>query len=153
MPYPIATVDPDILGGMPTFAGTRVPVAVLFENLADGLSLNQILDAYPTISRDIALRALVFAQNAVMEAAMPRPSTALEFHKEPATSADLPASLHRHGRYLANPQRRAKSHIWIGNDTLCKMWSTGGLKRDSYEVAEQPGLNGICSMCSAADRT
>jgi len=147
---PIATSSRDILGGTVCFTGTRVPVAVLFENLADGLSLNQILDAYPTINRDIALRALAFAQHAVMEAAMPRPSTALEFHKEPA---DLPASLHRHGRYLVNPQRRAKSHIWTGNDTLCKMWSTGGLKRESYEVAEQPGLNGICSMCSAADRT
>lgn len=33
----IVTSDPEILGGTPVFTGTRVPVAVLFENLADGL--------------------------------------------------------------------------------------------------------------------
>ena len=32
--------DPDILGGRPVFRGTRVPVEVLFENLADGLSID-----------------------------------------------------------------------------------------------------------------
>ena len=37
--------DPEILGGKPVFAGTRVPVAVLFENLADGLSLDEILES------------------------------------------------------------------------------------------------------------
>lgn len=77
VPYPIATIHPDILGGTPTFNGTRVPVAVLFENLADGLSLNQILDAYPTIHREVAVRALAFGQHALMESAKPRPSTAL----------------------------------------------------------------------------
>ena len=50
--------DPDILGGTPVFAGTRVPVAVLFENLADGLSLDEILDSYPTLQRDQAVEAL-----------------------------------------------------------------------------------------------
>jgi uncharacterized protein (DUF433 family) len=33
-------------------------VAVLFENLADGMTLNEILDAYPTLSREAALAAL-----------------------------------------------------------------------------------------------
>ncbi|MDP2401387.1 MAG: DUF433 domain-containing protein, partial [Actinomycetota bacterium] len=35
----VVTSDPDILGGTPVFTGTRVPIAVLFENLADGLTL------------------------------------------------------------------------------------------------------------------
>lgn len=42
----------------PVFIGTRVPVAVLFENLADGMSLDQILAAYPTLSREVVLAAL-----------------------------------------------------------------------------------------------
>lgn len=50
--------DPDILGGVPVFAGTRVPVRVLFENLADGHSLNDILDEYPTLKREQAIEAL-----------------------------------------------------------------------------------------------
>lgn len=54
----IVTVDPEILGGKPVFRGTRVPVGVLFENLEDGLTLDEILDAYPTLSRGVALKAL-----------------------------------------------------------------------------------------------
>lgn len=42
---------------------------MLFENLADGMSLDQILDAYPTISRDSAVRALTFSQHALAESA------------------------------------------------------------------------------------
>ncbi len=58
----IVSTDPDVLGGTPVFVGTRVPVAVLFENLADGLTLDEILDAYPTISRQVALMALKEAE-------------------------------------------------------------------------------------------
>jgi uncharacterized protein (DUF433 family) len=35
--------DPEILGGRPVFRGTRVPVEALFENLEDGLSINEII--------------------------------------------------------------------------------------------------------------
>lgn len=54
----IVSSDPEVLGGTPVFVGTRVPVAVLFENLADGMTLDEILDAFPTLSRDAALAAL-----------------------------------------------------------------------------------------------
>lgn len=54
----IVTTDPDILGGTPVFTGTRVPIAVLFENLAGGLTLDEILDSYPTLRREQALAAL-----------------------------------------------------------------------------------------------
>ena len=50
--------DPDILGGRSVFRGTRVPVEVLFENLADGLSLEQILDEYRTLDRGDVVRVL-----------------------------------------------------------------------------------------------
>ena len=54
----LVTTDPDILGGTPVFAGTRVPVAVLFENIADGLTLDEILESYPTLRRERAIDAL-----------------------------------------------------------------------------------------------
>ena len=54
----LVTIDPEILGGTPVFTGTRVPVAVLFENLADGHTLDEILDSYPTLPRQKALEAL-----------------------------------------------------------------------------------------------
>ena len=63
MSDPLVTVDPEILGGTPVFTGTRVPLAVLFENLADGLSLDEILDSYPTLSREKAVEALHQAES------------------------------------------------------------------------------------------
>ena len=58
--------DPGILGGTPVFSGTRVPASVLFENLADGMSLEEILREYPTIKREQAVEALRQA-DALME--------------------------------------------------------------------------------------
>src|ERR1700733_2389483 len=43
--------DPDILGGRPVFRGTRVPVEVLFENLQDGLSIDEIIGSYPSLNK------------------------------------------------------------------------------------------------------
>jgi uncharacterized protein (DUF433 family) len=39
------------MGGVPVFRDTRVTVAVVFENLADGMSLDDILDEYETLNR------------------------------------------------------------------------------------------------------
>jgi uncharacterized protein (DUF433 family) len=43
--------DPARMGGVPCFRGTRVPVSVVFENLADGLPLADILANWPTLDR------------------------------------------------------------------------------------------------------
>jgi uncharacterized protein (DUF433 family) len=59
----LVTIDSEILGGTPVFFGTRVPIAVLFENLADGLSLDEILDSYPTLKREQAIEALHQAES------------------------------------------------------------------------------------------
>ena len=50
--------NPDILGGRPVFRGTRVPIEVLFENLEDGLSLAEIVESYPSLSRDDLIACL-----------------------------------------------------------------------------------------------
>lgn len=50
--------DPDILGGRPVFRGTRVPVEVLFENLEDGLSIEDIVASYPSLSKDDLIACL-----------------------------------------------------------------------------------------------
>ncbi len=59
--------DPDILGGRPVFRGTRVPVDVLFDNLADGLTLEEILRAYPTVDREDAVSALELARKRLLD--------------------------------------------------------------------------------------
>jgi uncharacterized protein (DUF433 family) len=62
---PPFTTNPDVLGGRLVFRGTRIPVEILFENLADGLSLDEILDAYPTLSREDAVKAIEMACDTV----------------------------------------------------------------------------------------
>lgn len=50
--------NPDILGGTPVFAGTRVPVRILMEHLEAGDRLDEFLDDFPTVSRAQAIAVL-----------------------------------------------------------------------------------------------
>jgi len=50
--------DREILGGMPVFAGTRVPVKTLFDYLKQGYPLDEFLDDFPTVQREHALAVL-----------------------------------------------------------------------------------------------
>ena len=46
--------DPEVQGGTPCFAGTRVPVSSLFDYLARGRSLDYFLEQFPSVTRDQA---------------------------------------------------------------------------------------------------
>lgn len=50
--------DPEILGGTPVFVGTRVPVQALIDYLQGGHSLEEFLEDFPSVSRDLAIAAL-----------------------------------------------------------------------------------------------
>jgi uncharacterized protein (DUF433 family) len=50
--------DPDILGGTPVFVGTRVPLQALIDYVEGGHSLDEFLDDFPTVSREMAVAAL-----------------------------------------------------------------------------------------------
>jgi len=50
--------DPEILGGAPVFRGTRVPLQALFDYLEGGDTLEEFLEGYPSVSREMALRVL-----------------------------------------------------------------------------------------------
>ena len=49
----LITVDTEILGGTPVFTGTRVPVKTLFDYLEDNYSLDEFLECFPTVSREM----------------------------------------------------------------------------------------------------
>ena len=51
-------VDSNILGGIPVFVGTRVPVKTLFDYLEAGDSLDVFLSSFPDVTRDQALKVL-----------------------------------------------------------------------------------------------
>jgi uncharacterized protein (DUF433 family) len=50
--------DPEILGGEPVFRGTRVPFKVLTDYLEGGDTLDQFLEEYPSVSRELAVAAI-----------------------------------------------------------------------------------------------
>jgi uncharacterized protein (DUF433 family) len=58
---PVAKVvhsDPEILGGIPVFVGTRVPLKSLYDHLEAGDTLDEFLDSFPSVSRELAVAAL-----------------------------------------------------------------------------------------------
>ncbi len=54
----IMHADPEILGGVTVFVGTRVPVKTLYDYLEAGDSLDEFLDDFPSVSREQAVAAL-----------------------------------------------------------------------------------------------
>lgn len=50
--------DPNVLGGEPVFRGTRVPFKILIDYLEGGDTLDQFLEEYPTVSRELAIAAI-----------------------------------------------------------------------------------------------
>ena len=58
--------DPDILGGEPVFRGTRVPFKILFEYLEGGDTLDQFLEQYPSVSRELAIDAIEEAHSSLI---------------------------------------------------------------------------------------
>jgi uncharacterized protein (DUF433 family) len=50
--------DPEILGGTPVFVGTRVPLQALIDYIEGGHSLEEFLEDFPTVTRELAIAAL-----------------------------------------------------------------------------------------------
>ena len=57
----IINIDVDILSGQPVFTGTRVPVESLFDHLEAGISLDEYLDDFPSVSKEQAIALLTIA--------------------------------------------------------------------------------------------
>ncbi|MBI2983863.1 MAG: DUF433 domain-containing protein [Chloroflexi bacterium] len=63
-PSAIARSD-EVQGGTPVFAGTRVPVSILFDHLEEGESLESFLREHPSVTREQALEVLEAAKASV----------------------------------------------------------------------------------------
>lgn len=57
----VITIDQEIQGGQPVFTGTRVPVESLFDHLEAGVSLDEFLEDFPTVTREQAIALLELA--------------------------------------------------------------------------------------------
>jgi uncharacterized protein (DUF433 family) len=62
----LITIDPEILGGTPVFKGTRVPIKTLFEYLENDYSLEEFLECFPSVTRDLARQVLECSEQALL---------------------------------------------------------------------------------------
>jgi len=65
----LITVDADILGGTPVFKGTRVPVKTLFEYLEDDYTLEEFLECFPSVTRELACAVLERSESVLLSPA------------------------------------------------------------------------------------
>lgn len=65
------TVEPDKMGGVPCIRGLRIPVATVVGMVAEGMTTDEILEAYPDLRRDDVREALEYAAEAVRERELP----------------------------------------------------------------------------------
>ena len=61
--------DPEIMGGTPCFAGTRVPVQTFIDYIEGGETLNEFLDDFPTVTREQTVAFLEEAKDRILSAA------------------------------------------------------------------------------------
>ena len=45
------SIDPEVMGGAPVFAGTRVPIKTLVEHLEAGDTIDDFLEGFPSVAR------------------------------------------------------------------------------------------------------
>ncbi len=57
----LITIDHETLGGQPVFKGTRVPIETLFDHLEDGISLDEFIYEFDTVSIEQAKAVMEIA--------------------------------------------------------------------------------------------
>lgn len=71
MPFNRISVNPRQMGGVPCIRGLRIPVATVVAMVADGMSNEEILRAYPDLEAEDIREALRYASDAVRERELP----------------------------------------------------------------------------------
>jgi uncharacterized protein (DUF433 family) len=67
MQQPVISRNPDVMGGTPVFAGTRVPVQTLLDYLEAGDSIDEFLDGFPSVTREQVIAFLEQAKDRLVE--------------------------------------------------------------------------------------
>jgi uncharacterized protein (DUF433 family) len=66
MSDPLISISPQLMGGTPVFAGTRVPIQTLFEYLEAGDTIEEFLAGFPTVTREQVAALLETAKGKVL---------------------------------------------------------------------------------------
>jgi uncharacterized protein (DUF433 family) len=67
------SMDPNVCFGRPCIRGTRIWVSLLVDNLAEGVSEAELLEAYPQLQQEDIRAALAFAAEMTRERIIPLP--------------------------------------------------------------------------------
>jgi uncharacterized protein (DUF433 family) len=110
--------DPEVLGGVPVFAGTRVPAHTLFDYLADGNSLDEYLDNFPSVSREQAIRLLEHAADSLPRC---QPGRVME----------------RWGKIGEEMDRSFDTEFWQSQEPSARMAAAWDLVVTAYEIKGQ----------------
>ncbi len=70
------TADPGVCGGRPCIRNTRVEIAVILDGLAEGLTVDDLIDHYPQLTRDDVRTALAYAAELAHEGVVIEPTGA-----------------------------------------------------------------------------
>ncbi|MCZ6489299.1 MAG: DUF433 domain-containing protein [Acidobacteria bacterium] len=62
----VITISPQVMGGTPVFANTRVPVQTLFDYLEAGDTIDEFLEGFPTVSREQVIAFLEEAKTRML---------------------------------------------------------------------------------------
>ena len=71
MKFKRITIKPDQMGGVPCIRGLRIPVATVVGMIADGMTEQEVLKAYPDLELEDIHDALRYAAEAVRERELP----------------------------------------------------------------------------------
>ena len=71
MKFTRITVNPGQMGGVPCIRGLRIPVATVVGMVADGMTTEEVLKAYPDLRSEDIREALQYAAEAVREHEIP----------------------------------------------------------------------------------
>ena len=58
-------VDPKVMVGKPVIRGTRIPVDAILKRLAQGWIFDELLEAYPNLTKDDIKAAIMYAESIV----------------------------------------------------------------------------------------
>ena len=65
MNYGAINIDPETMGGTPVFTGTRVPIQSLFDYIETGETLDEFLENFPSVKKDLAIQVLEMASKTI----------------------------------------------------------------------------------------
>jgi len=68
------TTDPNVCFGRPCIRGTRIWVSLIVEHLADGITEQELLAAYPQLTPEDIRAALAYAAEVTRERVIPLPT-------------------------------------------------------------------------------